>query len=83
MHQLKVSSANLGQPWDVFDPNPPDTTQVTDWQRFVRDNVHTVRNEMSLPNIYDPRGMMVMGRSRDVQGDEAVIDQVTGHEKYT
>jgi Domain of unknown function (DUF4263) len=47
-------------------------TQVRDWKRFINDNVSTVRNEMNLPGIYDPHGMIVMGRSRDIQGEQAL-----------
>ena len=29
--------------------------QVSDWQRYIRDNVHTVRAEQNLEGIYEPR----------------------------
>jgi hypothetical protein len=37
--------------------------QVRDWQRYVRDNVHTVRSELGLTDIYEPSGLVVLGRS--------------------
>jgi hypothetical protein len=47
--------------------------QVRDWQRYIRDNVHTVRSEQGFDEIYEPRGMVVMGRTRDIDGDDATI----------
>lgn len=47
--------------------------QVRDWQRYIRDNVHTVRAEQGIPDIYDPRGMVVIGRTRDIKEGEATI----------
>ena len=40
--------------------------QVRDWQRYVRDNVHTVRTELGLSDIYEPQGMAVIGRSAEI-----------------
>jgi hypothetical protein len=47
--------------------------QVLDWQRYVRDNIHTMRNEFGLSEIYEPGGMVIMGRSQDINSDEARI----------
>lgn len=47
--------------------------QVRDWQRYVRDNVHTVRTELDLPGIYEPNGMVVIGRSGDIPKGDAQI----------
>jgi hypothetical protein len=48
-------------------------TQVKDWQRFVKDNVHMVRDELGLAGIFDPRGMVIMGRRKDIRHDDAVV----------
>lgn len=59
--------------------------QVRDWQRYVRDNVHTVRTEQKLENIYDPRGMVIIGRTQDIDGEKAAIrwrDMKNRHELY-
>jgi Shedu protein SduA, C-terminal len=45
--------------------------QVRDWQRYIRDNVHTVRSELGLSDIYEPKGMVVLGRSEDIDQLEA------------
>jgi hypothetical protein len=44
--------------------------QIKDWQRYIRDNVHTVRSELDLPGIYEPHGTVVMGRSSMITGQE-------------
>src|SRR6185436_18431166 len=36
--------------------------QITDWERYIRDNVHTVRAELGLADIDSPEGMVVIGR---------------------
>jgi len=46
--------------------------QVKDWQRYIRDNVHTVREEQRMPGIYEPAGMVIVGRSSDIDSVEAV-----------
>lgn len=46
-------------------------TQVRDWIRYVKDNYSTVRNEQGLANIYEPKGVVIMGRARHIQGHEA------------
>ncbi len=38
--------------------------QVRDWQRYIRDNVHTVRTELGLKDIDQPRGVIVIGRAK-------------------
>ena len=45
--------------------------QVRDWQRYIRENVHTARNELKLTDIYEPKGMVLMGRITDIDSDEA------------
>jgi len=47
--------------------------QVRDWQRYVRDNVHTIRSEVGLDGIYEPRGMVVIGRSNSISTQKAQI----------
>lgn len=47
--------------------------QIRDWQRYVRDNVHTVRNELTLEGIDQPLGALVIGRTRDIAGAEAQL----------
>lgn len=57
--------------------------QVRDWQRYIRDNVRTVRDELGLADIYEPKGMVLMGRSGDIEGDKARrrwIDMKNRHE---
>lgn len=46
--------------------------QVRDWQRYIRENIHTVRNELGLVDIYEPRGMIVIGRSMKIAGRDAI-----------
>jgi hypothetical protein len=45
--------------------------QVRDWQRYIRDNVHTVRSELGLTDIYEPGGAVVIGRSSMIADSEA------------
>jgi len=45
--------------------------QVSDWQRYIRDNAHTVRSELKLKGIYEPKGMVVMGRSAEIDKPDA------------
>ena len=45
--------------------------QVRDWQRYVRENVHTVRDEIGLSGIYEPAGMVVIGRSSAISQEDA------------
>lgn len=47
--------------------------QVRDWQRYVRDNVLTVRTELGLSDIYEPRGMVVIGRSGEIATGAASV----------
>jgi hypothetical protein len=42
--------------------------QIRDWQRYIRENVRTVRDELGLTDIYEPRGMVVIGRSKEIDG---------------
>lgn len=44
--------------------------QVEDWQRYVTQNLDTVERELSLPDIYAPRGSIIMGRSSDLNSEE-------------
>jgi len=37
--------------------------QVRDWQRYIRDNIHTVRTELQLLEIDLPHGMVIIGRA--------------------
>ena len=46
--------------------------QVRDWQRYIRDNVQTVRSELDLADIDSPDGIVVFGRTREIAGKEAV-----------
>lgn len=46
-------------------------TQVRDWQRYIHENLHTVREEQAFPGIYRPKGMIVMGRAEQIAGREA------------
>jgi hypothetical protein len=46
--------------------------QVLDWQRYIRENVHTVRTELELPDIYEPRGFVVLGRSSQISEASSV-----------
>jgi hypothetical protein len=45
--------------------------QVRDWRRYIRDNVHTVRSELGFPEIYEPEGAVVIGRSSMITDGEA------------
>ena len=45
--------------------------QVRDWQRYIRENMLTVRNELRLENIYEPNGMVVLGRNSQIKGQDA------------
>lgn len=45
--------------------------QVRDWQRYIRDNVQTVRTEQKLDGIDQPGGVVIMGRSADITGEAA------------
>ncbi len=47
--------------------------QVRDWQRYIRDNVHTVRHELGLTDIYEPSGAVIMGRTSDIDSHDASI----------
>ncbi|MGA9349994.1 MAG: Shedu anti-phage system protein SduA domain-containing protein [Anaerolineae bacterium] len=47
--------------------------QVRDWQRYIRDNVHTVRIEQKLDGIDQPRGVLIIGRTADITGEEALM----------
>lgn len=46
--------------------------QVRDWRQYIRENTHTVRDTLKLPDIYEPEGVVILGRTRDIQGDEAL-----------
>jgi hypothetical protein len=46
--------------------------QVKDWLRYVRDNVNTVRTELGLAAIYEPNGMVIIGRSKDMREEPQV-----------
>jgi hypothetical protein len=37
--------------------------QVRDWQQYVREHVHHVREVQNLPGIYEPDGRVIIGRS--------------------
>lgn len=43
--------------------------QISDWQRYIRDNIRTVREELDLAGIADPMGMVVFGRSSEINTD--------------
>ena len=45
--------------------------QVRDWQRYVRENIHTARNELGLTGIYEPDGLVVAGLSSQINSDSA------------
>lgn len=40
--------------------------QIRDWQMYIREHVHHVREIQNLEGIYDPDGLLIMGRSRDI-----------------
>lgn len=44
--------------------------QVRDWQRYIRDNVRTVREELGLEGIDLPRGVVIIGRDEQIIGKE-------------
>jgi hypothetical protein len=45
--------------------------QVTDWLRYIEDNVSTVRGELGLHGIsVQPRSLIVIGRSKDLTSDD-------------
>lgn len=46
--------------------------QVRDWQRYIRDNARTVREELQLDGIDQPMGVVIMGRSADVDSKDAM-----------
>jgi len=57
--------------------------QVSDWQRYIRDNVLTVRAEQNLEGIYEPQGMVIIGRTEDINTSEARVrwlDMKSRHE---
>lgn len=56
--------------------------QVRDWQRYIRDNVHTVRTELGLDEIYEPRGMVIMGRTKDIREGDAMTRWLDMKNKY-
>ena len=43
--------------------------QIRDWQLHVREHVHEVREVRGLTDIYEPRGVVMMGRTRDIDSD--------------
>jgi hypothetical protein len=45
--------------------------QIRDWQQHVREHVHEVREVRGLTDIYEPRGVVMMGRTRDIDSDES------------
>jgi len=45
--------------------------QVKDWQRYIRVNMRTVQGEQKLEGIYEPTGVVIMGRSEDIDTDQA------------
>ena len=45
--------------------------QVRDWKQHVREHVHEVREVQGLAGIYEPGGVVIMGRTRDIDSDEA------------
>ena len=45
--------------------------QVRDWQHYIREHVHHVRDVQKLTRIYEPKGMIMMGRSADIDSNEA------------
>jgi len=64
----KVFTQRVGEPSAPFNHA---CQQVRDWQRYIRDNVHTVRSELGLEGIYEPVGMVVIGRDADIPSGEA------------
>lgn len=47
--------------------------QVRDWQRYIRDNVRTVREELKLDGIDKPTGAVIAGRVSDIDSEEALL----------
>lgn len=45
--------------------------QVRDWKQHVREHVHEVREVQGLTGIYEPAGVVVMGRTRDIDSADA------------
>ncbi|MHB1034068.1 MAG: Shedu anti-phage system protein SduA domain-containing protein [Pirellulales bacterium] len=45
--------------------------QVRDWKQHVREHVHEVRDVHGLEGIYEPLGVVIMGRTRDIDSDES------------
>lgn len=45
--------------------------QVLDWQDYVREHVAHVRDVQRLQGIHEPAGMVLMGRSADIDSDKA------------
>jgi hypothetical protein len=63
-HQLFGKS---GKPLAAFQ-NAMD--QITDWKRYLADNLRTVQHELGLAGIStDPRALVVIGRSADLSDD--------------
>ncbi len=57
--------------------------EISDWQRYIRDNVHTVRAEQNLEGIYEPQGRVIIGRPQESDTNEARIcrfDMKSRHE---
>lgn len=48
-------------------------TQVRDWMRYINENLRTVANEQKLKGIYQPNGRVIMGRSQDIDTEEAML----------
>ena len=46
-------------------------TQVRDWMRYINENLRTVEGEQGLSGIYQPDGRVVMGRSDDIDTEQA------------
>lgn len=46
--------------------------QVKDWRQYIRENTHTVRDTLSLPDIYEPEGIVILGRRHNIEGAEAL-----------
>lgn len=45
--------------------------QVRDWRRYIRDNMQTVRHELGLHDIYEPRGKVIIGRDSHIESPDA------------
>jgi len=45
--------------------------QVRDWKQHVREHVHEVRDVQGLADIYEPGGVVIMGRAHDIAADKA------------